>query len=167
MITALISTVLGLVGGLLPDVMKEVRDSRSHVREKELLALQSELQLKAAQLTADSKLREIEAGNFAVEMAATREHLTAIIEAQAKPTGIKWIDGLNASLRPLAVLMILALFMATALPFTWAIFKMQQAGMIDAKQMAEIIWGSLVGESIIGTLGFLFGYRTSMKPAGR
>ena len=48
MITAAVSTVLGMVGGILPEVMKEVRDSRNASREREFLKLQAELQLQAA-----------------------------------------------------------------------------------------------------------------------
>ncbi len=163
MITAAISTILGMVGGVLPDVMKEVRDSRNAVREREFLKLQAELQLQAAKVTADSRLREIDASLAASEAKATREYLAAVIESQSKPTGILWIDGFNAVLRPACVAMIMVLFIMTALPFVWAVTQKMQMGVIDAKQMAEIIWGSLVGESILATLGFLFGYRSAAK----
>lgn len=163
MITAAISTILGMVGGVLPDVLKEVRDTRNATREREFLKLQSELQLKAAQVTADSRLREIDANLVAQEAKATREYLAQVVESQGKPTGIVWIDGFNAVLRPVCVAMIMVLFMMTALPFVWAVLQKMQMGLIDAKQMAEIIWGSLVGESILATLGFLFGYRSAAK----
>jgi hypothetical protein len=163
MITAMISTILGMVGGVLPDIMKEVRDSRSASREIEFLRMQAELQMKVAAVNADARLREIDAGIVSQEMQATREHLTAIIEAQAKPTGIKWIDGYNAVLRPMCTTLIILLFMGTAIPFVWAVLSQMSAGAITAVQMANIIWGSMVGESILGVLGFLFGARSSMK----
>lgn len=163
MITAAISTVLGMVGGVLPDVLKEVRDTRNATREREFLKLQADLQLQAAKVTADSRLREIDANLAASEAKATREYLASVIESQSRPTGIVWIDGFNAVLRPICVVMIMVLFMMTALPFVWAVMQKMQMGAIDAKQMAEIIWGSLVGESILATLGFLFGYRSAAK----
>lgn len=163
MITAAISTILGMVGGVLPDIMKEVRDSRAALRERELITLQANLQLELAKAAGDSKMREIDASIISQEMQATREHLTAVIEQQAKPTGIVWIDGFNAVLRPIAVAMIMVLFMITALPFVWAVLEQMRSGLIDAQQMANIIWGSLVGESILATMGFLFGYRSSAK----
>lgn len=163
MITAAISTILGMVGGILPDVVKEVRDSRNSVREREFLKLQSELQLQAAKVTADSRLRELDANLVAQEAKATREYLAQVIESQSRPTGIAWVDGFNAILRPICVAMIMVLFMMTALPFVWAVLQKMNMGTIDAKQMAEIIWGSLVGESILATLGFLFGYRSAVK----
>lgn len=33
MIISLISSVLGMAGGLLPDIFKEIRESREHARE--------------------------------------------------------------------------------------------------------------------------------------
>ena len=163
MLTALVSTVLGLVGGLLPDVMKEVRDSRNATREREFLKLQAELQLQAAKATADAKLREVDANLMVAEAQAFREHLSAILESQNKPTGIVWIDGFNALLRPACVALIMILFVATAGPFVYAIIEQFAVGKIEATQMASIIWQSLVGESIMATLGYLFGYRSTAR----
>jgi hypothetical protein len=59
--------------------------------------------------------------------------------------------------------LIILLFMGTAIPFVWAVLSQMSAGAITAVQMANIIWGSMVGESILGVLGFLFGARSSMK----
>lgn len=165
MITAAISTLLGMLGGILPDVMKEVRDSRNAGRELAHMKVQAELQIQVAKAAADSKLREVEGNAMVEEARAFREHLTAIIESQARPTGIAWIDGFNALLRPVCVTLIMLLFMATALPFTWAVVAQFKAGQIDAPTMAKVIFGSLVGEAILATLGFLFGYRSAAKKA--
>jgi hypothetical protein len=163
MFTGLIASILGLVSGLVPDLLKEVVTSRNHTREQDFLKLQHKLQMEVAQAQGDSRLREIEGNNFAEEMRATREYLSAIIEAQSKPTGIVWVDGFNAVLRPIAVVLIMALFMLTAVPFVWAVLGQMASGVITAKAMAEIIWGSLVGESILAVMGFLFGYRSAVK----
>ena len=56
MLTSLIATTLGMVGGLLPDVMKEVRDSRNAAREIELMRVQADLQLQVAKAQGYSKL---------------------------------------------------------------------------------------------------------------
>jgi hypothetical protein len=163
MITALISTVLGLFGGLLPDIMKEVRDTRNATREIEFLKTQHQLQIETAKINADSRLREIDANLAAQEAKATREYLGSVIEAQSKPTGILWIDGFNSVLRPACVSMIMVLFMMTALPFTWSVLHEYRENVIDATTMANTIWTSLVGESIMAVLGFLFGYRSTAK----
>lgn len=166
MITAAISTLLGLFGGVLPDIMKEVRDSRNASREIEHMRLQADLQIMVAKSTADSKLREIEGNIFVEEARAFREHLGAILEAQGKSTGIKWVDAFNALLRPVCVTIVMIMFLITAIPFVWHVLALASAGTIDAKTMAEIIWGSLVGESVLAVMGFLFGYRSSAKRPG-
>jgi hypothetical protein len=163
MITALVSTVLGLVGGILPDVVKEVRDTRNAQREREFLKLQAELTAQSLKANADAKIREIDAGTLATEAQAFREYLTAILESQGKPTGIAWVDSFNAVLRPCCVSLIMILFMATAAPFVWAVIAQYAAGAITVDVMATTIWSSLVGESIMAVLGFLFGYRTTLK----
>jgi hypothetical protein len=89
--------------------------------------------------------------------------MTAIVEAQARPTGIPFIDGFNAMLRPGCTALIILLFMGTAIPFVWGVLQQMETGVITATQMAQIIWGSLVGESILATLGFLYGYRSAAK----
>lgn len=166
MITAAVSTVLGMISGLLPDIMKEVRDTRNAAREIEHLKTQAELQIQVAKANSDSRLREIDANVFVEEARAFREHLGAILEAQGKPTGIQWVDAFNALLRPVCVTLIMVIFLATAIPFVWAVMDMARAGTIDGKQMADIIWGSLVGEAILAVMGFLFGYRSSAKRPG-
>lgn len=165
MFTAMISTILGMLGGVLPDIMKEVRDSRGAARERELIELQARLQIETAQHANDAKLREIDAGIYVEEMKAMREHLTAVIEAQAKPTGIVWIDGFNAVLRPACTTLIILLFLMTAVPFVWAVLGQYNVGAIDAQTMAAVIFGSLVGESFMAVFGFLYGYRSTAKRA--
>lgn len=165
MITAALSTLLGMLGGVLPDVMKEVRDSRNATRELEHMRLQAELQIQVAKSAGDNRMREVDGNAMVEEARAFREHMTAIIESQGKPTGIAWVDAFNALLRPVCVSLIMILFMATAVPFTWAVVAQFKSGAIDAPTMATVIWSSLVGESILATLGFLFGYRSAVKKA--
>lgn len=163
-IAALISTLLGFLGGIVPDIMKEIRDSRAATREREFLLLQNQLQLERMKAEAGAKLREAEGNLVAEEIRATREHLTAIIEAQAKPSGVGWIDALNAVLRPMAASFILVLFLVTAGGFVYAVLEQYRSGDIqNAKEVAEVIWGSLVGFSIEAVFGFLFGARQVRK----
>lgn len=166
MITAALSTLLGMLGGVLPDIMKEVRDSRNATREIEHMRTQAELQLKVAQANADSRLREIDANVFVEEAKAFREHLAAILESQAKPTGILWVDAFNALLRPVCVTLIMMIFTVGAMLLTFAAVGQFWSGLLDADAAVKMIFGGLVGESILATLGFLFGYRSAAKRPG-
>ncbi len=167
-IIALISTVLGMVGGLAPDILKEWRDSRAASREREFLELQNRLQLERARLEIDARVEESNNAITAQEVAALREHLTAIIEAQAKPTGIAWIDGFNAVLRPLAATLILGLFLFTSGLYVVAALKGYSAGNVASlADVADAIWNqSQLGFAFEAVLGFLFGARQVRKAAG-
>jgi hypothetical protein len=154
-----------MLGGVLPDVMKIWVGASQAKNERAFLELQSRLSLEAAKIQGDTRMRELDASVMVQEAQAFREHLTAIIEAQARPTGIRWIDGFNAVLRPACTTLIILLFMGTAVPFVYAVIHQFESGQVTAVQMAQIIWGSLVGEAILGVLGFLYGYRSTLKKA--
>ena len=158
MITALVSSALGLAGGLLPDLFKEFRESREHKRELERLDRQAELQVKLLAHQTDAKLAEIEGNVFVEEMRAFRTQMSEIYKSQA-PIGIKWVDAWNACLRPFACTIIILLFTWIAAMFVWGMY-------FDRPHLADIstlVWGSLVGEAIQAVLGYLFGYRSSAK----
>ena len=165
MITALVSALTGLLSGVVPDIIQEVRDSRNASREVEFLRLQHQFQLERMKFDAGSKMDEAGANIVAEEVKAMREHLTTIVESQAKPTGIAWIDGFNSVLRPLTAALVMVLFVVTASFFVAGVMEQYAAGSIDAQTMATVIWASLVGESIQAVLAFLFGYRSARKAA--
>jgi len=154
-ITAIVSSVLGMVGGLLPEAVKEFRDTRAHTREREFLTLTHNFQLEREKLNMEGKMREAEAGLLAAEMAATREHLTAIIEAQAKPTGILWIDAANSIVRPACALAIFAMFIASVSAYSLGISA------VNPEFGAQM--GSLFAASVEAVLGFFFGYRSMAR----
>ena len=81
MIISLISSALGMVGGLLPDIFKEIRESREHARELERMDKQAELQLRLLQGKTDAKLAEIEGNVHVEEMKAFGEQMKAIYAA--------------------------------------------------------------------------------------
>lgn len=166
-LTALISTLLGFLGGALPDLIKEIRDSRAASREIAFLEKQHEMQLERMKLEAGAKLREAESGIIAEEVRAIREQVVAAIEAGSCPTGVQWIDGFNALVRPLAAMLVLILFIITAGGFVASVLAQYQAGQIaSAAEMATVLWGSQIGFAIEAVFGFLFGARQVRKLGG-
>jgi hypothetical protein len=149
MITALLSSLVGLAGGVLPDVVQMLKDGQASRHEREFLKLQHELQMQAAQLQASSKLEVAQMAAVAEEIRTTRETMTAIVQAQAQPVGVQWIDGFNAVLRPVTCAMMIALFAFVALGFSDTI--------------PRDMFAPLFLEAVQAVLGFLFGYRTARK----
>jgi hypothetical protein len=168
-LATLISSILGLVSGALPDLIKEWISGRTAQREREFLTLQADLQAKAAQANADARLREIEGTNAGQLIGAMREHMTSILEAHFKTTGVWWVDVFNALLRPVIVCALMVLFMVVYIPFSWEIVASFKNGELSAQQAQGAIGGSLVGVAIEAAIGFLFGargYRAGKKLAG-
>ncbi len=159
--SAAISTILGIFGGLLPDIWKEVRESRDHARQLELMQMQSELQLKMLDKQLDGKLAEIQANLVIEEVRAFGEQMKAIYKQQA-PVGVKWIDGFNALIRPATCAALVLLFLFISGAFTYGVIsRMDLTLPEDWANLATILLGSFIGDAIGGALGYLFGYRTT------
>lgn len=161
--TALISSVLGLVSGVVPDIVSEFKSANAHKRELELLTKQTELQLKLVEAQGDARFEETRLGIIAQEAEVFRDHLAEIVKAQFSPTGVVWVDILNSLIRPTTALLIMVMFIVTASIFTAGTIELFLKGAIDAQTMSSVIWGSMVGEAVQAVLGFLFGYRSARK----
>lgn len=154
MITALISTLTGLISGTVPNLLKEWGASREHNREVEMLKIQTELQLKIAEKQGETRVAEMDRE---VDIAAY-ESQSKIASASLKGTGVKWVDAWNGALRPFAVTIIITLFAVMASFYTYAVLTT-----VAPLQAVDLLWGSLIGEAIQAVLGFLFGYRSARK----
>jgi ABC-type bacteriocin/lantibiotic exporter with double-glycine peptidase domain len=154
MITALISTLTGLISGTVPNLLKEWGASREHKRELEMLTIQTDLQLKIAEKQGETRVAEMDRE---VDIAAY-ESQAKIASASLVATGIAWVDAWNGALRPFAVTIIITLFAVMASFYTYAVLTT-----VDPLQAVDLLWGSLIGEAIQAVLGFLFGYRSARK----
>ena len=166
MIVSLIGSVLGMAGGLLPDVMREIKDSREHSRELDRMAKTATIQLEQIKVRADAKMAEVRMESDAAESRAYLDQMRSIVEAQARPVGIKFVDGFNAMLRPSTAALIMVLFVSTSGMYVWSVLHQVSAGVLQMTDAASIIWSSLVGDSIQAVLGFLFGYRSTRGRIG-
>ncbi|MEM8628088.1 MAG: hypothetical protein AAGF32_09145 [Pseudomonadota bacterium] len=148
-IAALISTVVGALSGLLPDVVTIWKDGAEAKRERDMLELQHKMQLALAEKEMSAKLDETASEAMLEEIRAARAAMTAAITHQSTPIGIAWIDGFNAMLRPASAAMIIALFIFVALGFSSVI--------------SAAAFEPLFLLAIEAVLGFLFGYRSARK----
>ena len=78
-------------------------------------------------------------------------------------TTISWIDGLNALIRPLTALMLVGLFIFVSALFVIEVMAQVNRGIINAAALPNIVFHGVIGEAFTGVLGFLFGYRTTMR----
>jgi hypothetical protein len=151
MITALVSSVVGLFSGLAPDLLKEWKDSRAHNRELEFTRLNHQLALDRAKLEVSAKLEESQNQMFMAEVAAAKESLISVIQAQASyQTGVKWIDGFNAVIRPTTALIFVLMFAVGLCGYSFGLVHNDAFG-------TQLI--ALFSEAVQAVLGFMFGTR--------
>lgn len=86
---ALFSAFLGFLGSAFPDLLKLYRDKKDREHELQLLQLQMQQQAQGH----SERLEEIGAYADIAEMRALENRVRT-------KTGIRWIDGLNATVRP-------------------------------------------------------------------
>ncbi|MEP3246268.1 MAG: hypothetical protein ABJN40_05635 [Sneathiella sp.] len=160
MITALVSSLLGAFSGLLPDLFKEVRESREHARELERMDRTAALQLKMLEAETEAKLAAIDGNLVVEEMRAFGKQMEHIYLAQ-KPVQIPFVDGFNAMIRPTTASLIMLMFVITASVYIFGVIELMSAGELTVMSAAQMIWASMIGEAIQAVLGFLFGYRST------
>lgn len=151
MITALVSAITGLVSGIVPDVVRMMKDGQDHKHEKELLELQHRFQITMFDRQAAAKVADMDSAATVADISAFREAVSEAIKTAHVATGIRWIDGFNAVLRPASAAAVLALFVFVALGFS---------DVID-----RAAFSMLFIEMVQAVLGFLFGYRSARKVA--
>lgn len=158
-ITSIIAAIAGAINGLLPDLIKEFRDSRDAQRERDGILLQHRLELERLDKQAAMKISEATALASAEASKAAAAEAAAWAETQkafyasaaAQPTGIVWIDALNAVLRPACVVLYLALFGLAGL------------GIVD--MVPKETFAPLFTEAFVAIFSYLFVYRGTRKEA--
>ena len=100
MIETLLGTLFGGIFRMAPEVLKwlDRKDERAH----ELAMFDK--QLEADKLRGDQALAQINAQADASIGAAEVQAIIEATKAQAVQTGIRWVDGFNAMIRPLLAL---------------------------------------------------------------
>lgn len=158
MLTALISAVTGLVSGAAPKIIKEVTATREHKRELEMLERQTQMQLEIAKVNGNTKIAEMDR-----ELEIKAYDTQGRIAVQSlEPIGIAWVDAWNSALRPFASTVIILLFTGMTCFYSYAVIS-EVNTLAEGKLAVELLWGSLVGEAVQAVLGFIFGYRSTIK----
>lgn len=108
MISALLSFLGGSVFRMVwGEVSSFLNKRQDHAHEVEMLRLQKDLDdarhardLEQMRLANDLGIKTIEVQKDAAIAQAEMDAFSRAIEAAARPTGIKWVDAWNASVRP-------------------------------------------------------------------
>jgi hypothetical protein len=142
-LTALISSIVGIIGAAAPDLLKMFQRRQDDKAERELLKLRHQMEMERLREQTAQKISEGQVTIAAADAAAWVEGIKAAIAAQPAQSGIKWVDGFNAALRPCTVAVLLALYAIATI------------GWIAPSG----VFATLLVEAVQAVLGFLFGYR--------
>ncbi len=158
MIETLVGGVLGGVFRLVPEAIKWL--DRKNERDHEIKMFDK--QLEADKLRSTQQIAQIHAqGQVAID-AAGMEALTAAIKGQSQMTGVKWIDGMNQSVRPAATYLLILLYLAAK---TAGCVGMIQAGQ-DWKTILITAYSEEDRALLSGILNFWFLDRVIRRQQG-
>jgi hypothetical protein len=152
---ALLGSVLGLFGSVLPEIAKFFQDKRDKKHELEMLRLQAE--------NAD-KLRDYDAKLFAAQAEANfdiAEQERIAVQQKNDRTDIKWVDAFNAVIRPTIALGFLLLY---------AFIKIMAIVNIGADVFVSnpwLVWNDEDSAIWAGVISFYFGSRAFKRTMGR
>lgn len=107
----MLSLVGGGIGGIMrivPEVMKIMQAKNERKHELEMTRLQIEIDAKRAA----GELDAIRAQGENADAVGQQAVLLEAIKAQGRPTGVRWIDGISATVRPFLTYWWMALFSA-------------------------------------------------------
>jgi hypothetical protein len=145
----LLGGVLGSVARLAPEVLS-VLDKKNE-RKHELAMLAASIE--ADKLKAANALQQTQLDGDIKFNASAMTGLIESIKAQAAPSGVKWIDGLTASVRPvLTYWWCLVLYTAALTAQAW---ELKAAGLTYAATMVAV-WGSEEKTIVASMLSFWF-----------
>ena len=148
----MIETLLGgLLGGVLrviPETLKffDAKNNRKHE-----LAMQDKA-LEFQKVKGDQRVEEIETQGQQDWNTGALEALKESITAQAVKTGVKWVDALSSSVRPLITYWFMALFCAAKT----AVFVTAMYSGNDWMTAIKIIWTPEDQTLLAGILNFWF-----------
>ena len=145
----LLGSLLGFISSLFPDVLKLWRDKGDKAHELAILDRQMQLQ----QVLHSQRLEEIRVQGQVVESTALYKH--------ARFTGVKWVDALSGTVRPIITYAFFLLYMAV---------KMAQIYLLLTDnydlQLAEVLLGIWHAEDqalFAAVMSFWFGQRALEK----
>lgn len=158
-LAAFISAITGLLGGSVPRIfdMFEKRmtfQQELQIRQAELTMrkAETESQLALAKAQIDGKIQETYYQAAAEQFKADAQAFLEVQATMSRPTGIGWIDKLNASMRPL-------MFFATMVLFACIVVQVAvTTPEAMAAQAATQFW-----MMVEGVVGYFVGARTVIK----
>jgi hypothetical protein len=147
-IGALVGAVIRLIPALGSGVMEFFKQRADRKHELQM----RELDAKIAREGSEQRIREADvAGRWEVE-GKLQDAYKSALEVAAKPSGVKWVDALNAFVRPATAYYLLALYgigKGLKIGYAWT-----NKASLDV--LANIVWTPTDEAMLGGVIGFYF-----------
>lgn len=147
----ILSSLLGLFGAALPKAFDFLQDGKDKKHELELIRLQTQR---------DKELGIQQAS--AIEIQGDAAILTAAINAGNQQTGIKFIDTLNGSVRPITTYLLIFMYILSKIA-AYIVYT----GDVDTYFLVTVMYTAFDCDLLAVTLGYYFGSRLLGKPTSR
>ncbi len=148
----LIGSLLGFVSSLFPDLLKLFRERQDRQHELAILDRQMEMMRSGHQ----QRLEEIQVQADIAE--------SQVLYRSAGPTGVKWVDALAGTVRPVITYAFFALFAAVKGSALYVLIAVE--GVLLAQALPQI-WDPETQALFAAVMSFWFGQRALAKARGR
>ncbi len=148
----LLTGLLGVFSSALPRLLGFIQTWQDHRHE---LAMTT-LQIQAQRELAAQRLEEVRVQADAAEQAALSAEQVELIKAQARPSGIRWVDAISSLVRPVVTL----LFMLDYLLIKLAQFTLLWGSGIEWQSAVGQMWSETDGAIFMAVITFWFGERS-------
>ncbi len=148
----LLGSALGFLSSLFPDLLKLFREHQDRKHELAVMDRQMEMQRAGHQ----QRLEEINVQADIVESQALYRSL--------RPTGVRWVDALAGSVRPIITYAFFALFAAVKGSALYLLIAVE--GVLLAQALPQI-WDPETQALFAAVMSFWFGNRALQKARGR
>ncbi len=149
----LLGSLLGFISSAFPDLLRLWQDHQDRKHELAIL----DRQMEQMRLGHTQRLEEIAVETDIAESKALYRH-------DSRPSGVKWVDGLRASVRPVITYAFFLLFSAVK---TAALYVLIADQGLTAVQALPQIWDPETQALFAAVMSFWFGQRALAKARGR
>ena len=145
----LLGSLLGFISSIFPDLLKLWQDKQDRKHELQIL----DRQMEQMRLGHNQRLDEIAINADVSQSLALYRH-------DSQPSGVTWVDGLRASVRPVITYGFFILFAWVKLS---AVVLLMNQGGLSVNEALIQIWDAETQALFAGILSFWFGTRSLAK----
>jgi len=149
----LLGSLLGFVSSAFPDLLKLWQDHQDRRHELAIL----DRQMEQMKLGHSQRLEEI---GFEADIAESQ----ALYKHDSQPSGVKWVDGLRASVRPVITYAFFLLFATVKVSALYVLVSEEGLTVIQALPQ---VWDPETQALFAAVMSFWFGQRALAKARGK